>query len=66
TSSAEPPAELTWALILGLARHVRTEAQGLRETPVARSPGGARRRPPRPVRPPPPPADRTRWRPRVN
>ncbi|MET9620088.1 D-2-hydroxyacid dehydrogenase family protein [Streptomyces sp. NPDC006464] len=31
TSSAEPPAELTWALILGLARHVRTEAQGLRE-----------------------------------
>ena len=31
TSSAEPPVELTWALILGLARHVRAEAQGLRE-----------------------------------
>ncbi|MFF3316707.1 D-2-hydroxyacid dehydrogenase family protein [Streptomyces sp. NPDC003035] len=30
-SSSEPPAELTWALILGLARHVRTEAQALRE-----------------------------------
>ncbi|MFB7372631.1 D-2-hydroxyacid dehydrogenase family protein [Streptomyces sp. NPDC056222] len=30
-SSSEPPAELTWALILGLARQVRTEAQALRE-----------------------------------
>ncbi|MFD8971723.1 MULTISPECIES: D-2-hydroxyacid dehydrogenase family protein [Streptomyces] len=30
-SSAEPPTELTWALLLGLARHVRTEAQALRE-----------------------------------
>ncbi|MFD7323159.1 D-2-hydroxyacid dehydrogenase family protein [Streptomyces sp. NPDC059875] len=30
-SSSEPPAELTWALILGLARHVRTEAQALRD-----------------------------------
>ncbi|MFG2772428.1 D-2-hydroxyacid dehydrogenase family protein [Streptomyces sp. NPDC048350] len=30
-SSSEPPAELTWALILGLARQVRAEAQALRE-----------------------------------
>ncbi|MCT4354745.1 D-2-hydroxyacid dehydrogenase family protein [Streptomyces sp. Je 1-79] len=30
-SGSEPPAELTWALILGLARQVRAEAQGLRE-----------------------------------
>ncbi|MFF8834156.1 D-2-hydroxyacid dehydrogenase family protein [Streptomyces sp. NPDC015130] len=30
-SSSEPPTELTWALLLGLARHVRTEAQALRE-----------------------------------
>ncbi|MFB7586404.1 D-2-hydroxyacid dehydrogenase family protein [Streptomyces sp. NPDC056169] len=30
-SSPEPPTELTWALLLGLARHVRTEAQALRE-----------------------------------
>ncbi|MET9438866.1 D-2-hydroxyacid dehydrogenase family protein [Streptomyces sp. NPDC006551] len=31
TSNAEPPVELTWALILGLARHVRAEAQALRD-----------------------------------
>ncbi|WP_017240253.1 D-2-hydroxyacid dehydrogenase family protein [Streptomyces sp. SS] len=30
-SSPEPPTELTWALLLGLARHVRTEAQALRD-----------------------------------
>ncbi|MEU4063347.1 D-2-hydroxyacid dehydrogenase family protein [Streptomyces wedmorensis] len=30
-SSPAPPTELTWALLLGLARHVRTEAQALRE-----------------------------------
>ncbi|MEU7007572.1 D-2-hydroxyacid dehydrogenase family protein [Streptomyces sp. NPDC046332] len=30
-SSSEPPAELTWALILGLARQVRAETQALRE-----------------------------------
>ncbi|MFF5935151.1 D-2-hydroxyacid dehydrogenase family protein [Streptomyces sp. NPDC012508] len=30
-SSSEPPAELTWALILGLARQVRAESQALRE-----------------------------------
>ncbi|MGW6568056.1 D-2-hydroxyacid dehydrogenase family protein [Streptomyces sp. NPDC054975] len=30
-SSSEPPAELTWALILGLARHVPAEARALRE-----------------------------------
>ncbi|MEV4944330.1 D-2-hydroxyacid dehydrogenase family protein [Streptomyces sp. NPDC053755] len=30
-SGPEPPAELTWALILGLARQVRTEAQALRD-----------------------------------
>lgn len=31
SSSPEPPAELTWALILGLARHVATEARAVRE-----------------------------------
>ncbi|MEV8586718.1 D-2-hydroxyacid dehydrogenase family protein [Streptomyces sp. NPDC051180] len=30
-SSSTPPTELTWALLLGLARHVRAEAQALRE-----------------------------------
>ncbi|MFG2641140.1 D-2-hydroxyacid dehydrogenase family protein [Streptomyces sp. NPDC048370] len=30
-SSSEPPAELTWALILGLARHVPAEARAVRE-----------------------------------
>ncbi|MFE0650051.1 D-2-hydroxyacid dehydrogenase family protein [Streptomyces sp. NPDC059534] len=30
-SSSTPPTELTWALLLGLARHVRTEAQALRD-----------------------------------
>ncbi|MEX3106650.1 D-2-hydroxyacid dehydrogenase family protein [Streptomyces sp. ST1015] len=30
-SSATPPAELTWALLLGLARHLTTEARALRE-----------------------------------
>ncbi|MGW7285430.1 D-2-hydroxyacid dehydrogenase family protein [Streptomyces sp. NPDC054847] len=30
-SNSEPPAELTWALILGLARHVATESGALRE-----------------------------------
>ncbi|MFI2369530.1 D-2-hydroxyacid dehydrogenase family protein [Streptomyces sp. NPDC018833] len=29
-SNSEPPAELTWALILGLARHVTTESAALR------------------------------------
>ncbi|MEU1894729.1 D-2-hydroxyacid dehydrogenase family protein [Streptomyces pristinaespiralis] len=30
-SNSEPPAELTWALILGLARHVVTESAALRD-----------------------------------
>ncbi|MFC9384994.1 D-2-hydroxyacid dehydrogenase family protein [Streptomyces venezuelae] len=30
-SSSEPPTELTWALLLGLARHVPAEARALRE-----------------------------------
>lgn len=30
-SSATPPVELTWALILGLARHLTVESQALRE-----------------------------------
>src|SRR5690606_7138975 len=30
-SNSEPPAELTWALLLGLARHVVPEAAALRE-----------------------------------
>ncbi|MEU8764583.1 D-2-hydroxyacid dehydrogenase family protein [Streptomyces sp. NPDC048659] len=30
-SGSEPPTELTWALILGLARHVHTESRALRE-----------------------------------
>ncbi|MFJ8076032.1 D-2-hydroxyacid dehydrogenase family protein [Streptomyces sp. NPDC096176] len=30
-SSSEPPAELTWALILGLARHVAQESNALRD-----------------------------------
>ncbi|MFF9013372.1 D-2-hydroxyacid dehydrogenase family protein [Streptomyces sp. NPDC014870] len=30
-SASEPPAELTWALILGLARHVPAEARAVRE-----------------------------------
>ncbi|MFB7935694.1 D-2-hydroxyacid dehydrogenase family protein [Streptomyces sp. NPDC056049] len=30
-SGSEPPAELTWALILGLVRHVTTEARAVRE-----------------------------------
>ncbi|MDQ1011455.1 phosphoglycerate dehydrogenase-like enzyme [Streptomyces sp. V4I23] len=30
-SNSEPPAELTWALILGLARHVTAESTALRE-----------------------------------
>lgn len=30
-SGATPPAELTWALLLGLARHLTTEARALRE-----------------------------------
>ncbi|MFI8517597.1 D-2-hydroxyacid dehydrogenase family protein [Streptomyces sp. NPDC085481] len=30
-SSSEPPTELTWALILGLARQVHTESRALRE-----------------------------------
>ncbi|MET9722114.1 D-2-hydroxyacid dehydrogenase family protein [Streptomyces zaomyceticus] len=30
-SSSEPPTELTWALLLGLARHVPAEARSLRE-----------------------------------
>ncbi|MGW0700420.1 D-2-hydroxyacid dehydrogenase family protein [Streptomyces sp. NPDC002867] len=30
-SNSEPPAELTWALILGLARHVTAEGTALRE-----------------------------------
>lgn len=30
-SAAEPPAELTWALILGLARNLATEGTALRE-----------------------------------
>ncbi|MEU5214967.1 D-2-hydroxyacid dehydrogenase family protein [Streptomyces sp. NPDC020807] len=30
-SSPQPPTELTWALLLGLARHVTTEARALRE-----------------------------------
>ncbi|MCX3061622.1 D-2-hydroxyacid dehydrogenase family protein [Streptomyces beihaiensis] len=29
-SNSEPPAELTWALILGLARHITTENEALR------------------------------------
>ncbi|MDT9691044.1 D-2-hydroxyacid dehydrogenase family protein [Streptomyces sp. P9(2023)] len=30
-SASEPPAELTWALLLGLARHVPAEARAVRE-----------------------------------
>ncbi|MFI1399807.1 D-2-hydroxyacid dehydrogenase family protein [Streptomyces sp. NPDC020681] len=40
-SNSEPPAELTWALILGLARHVVPEGSALRENGAWQSTIGA-------------------------